>query len=61
MGLGLKEGVPVVVEETVGRAVREPVILCDPVRLLVLNAVPVPVEEAVTVIVVEAVWVFVPV
>ena len=55
MELGLQEGVPVVVEETVGHAVTEPVILCDPVRLLVLSAVPVPVEEAVTVIVLEGV------
>ena len=52
MGLGLKEDVPVVVEETVGRVVREPVILCDPVRLLVLSPVPVPVPEAVSVLVV---------
>ena len=61
MGLGLKEGVPVRVEETVGRAVMEAVVLWDPVRLLVISAVPVPVPEAVTVIVLEGVWVPVPV
>ena len=48
-------------EETVGRAVREPVMDWDPVRLLVISAVPVPVPEAVTVIVFEGVWVPVPV
>ena len=39
----------------------EDVTVCDPVRLFVLNAVPVSDPEAVTVIVLEAVCVPVPV
>ena len=59
MGLGLQEGVPVRVEETVGAAVTEGLKDCDPVRLLVLSPVPVPVPEAVTVLVLEGVCVLV--
>ena len=59
MGLGLKDGVSVLVEETVGAAVTELVTDCDPVRLLVANPVPVPVPEAVMVLVFEGVCVLV--
>ena len=46
-------------EETVGRVVTEAVTDCDPVRLLVANPVPVPVPEAVVVLVFEGVCVLV--
>ena len=59
MGLGLKDGVPVLVEETVSAAVTEGLKDCDPVRLLVLSPVPVSVPEAVTVLVFEDVCVLV--
>ena len=61
MELGLHEGVPVPVEETVDTAVTELVTDCDPVRLLVISPVPVPVEEDVIVMVFEGVRVLVPV
>ena len=48
-------------EETVAAAVTEAVTDCDPVRLLVTCPVPVPVLDAVTVTVLEGVWVPVPV
>ena len=53
MGLGLKDGVPDFVEETVGAAVTEGLKDCDPVRVLVTSPVPVPVPEAVPVMVFE--------
>ena len=53
MGLVLKDGVPDFVEETVAAAVTEGLKDCDPVRLLVANPVPVPVPEAVTVLLFE--------